>query len=201
MQKILAWDWPVRIGHWLMVAGFIVAWLTAESESLRLVHALAGATMMAVAAFRLVWGIIGSRTARFSDFLRGPAAVRDYLLSLLRLQPAHFTGHNPAGGWAIVLLLATALLTGASGWALYNDLGGHWLEDLHEVLASAMLLVVIVHLAGVFSGSVLHGENLARAMLNGYKAGRLEEAIPSARPLAAALLLLWTGAAAWWLVR
>ena len=80
MQKILAWDWPVRIGHWLMVGGFILAWLTSESESLRLVHALAGATVMAVAAFRLVWGVVGSRTARFSDFVRGPAAVRSYLL-------------------------------------------------------------------------------------------------------------------------
>ena len=201
MQKILAWDWPVRIGHWLMVGGFILAWLTSESESLRLVHALAGATVMAVAAFRLVWGVIGSRTARFSDFLRGPAAVRTYLLGLLRLQPAHFTGHNPAGGWAILLLLGCALLTGASGWAIYNDLGGHWLEELHEGLASAMLLVVIVHLAGVLSGSVLHGENLVRAMLNGFKLGHREEAIPSARPLAAVALLLWTGAAAWWLVR
>jgi len=201
MQKILAWDWPVRIGHWLMVGGFVLAWLTSESESLRLVHALAGATVMAVAAFRLVWGVVGSRTARFSDFVRGPAAVRTYLLGLLRLQPAHFTGHNPAGGWAILLLLGFALLAGASGWAIYNNLGGHWLEELHEGLASAMLLVVIVHLAGVFSGSVLHGENLVRAMVNGLKLGDREEAIPSARPLAAIALLLWTGAAAWWLVR
>ena len=201
MQKILAWDWPVRIGHWLMVGGFILAWLTSESESLRLVHALAGATVMAVAVFRLVWGVIGTRTARFSDFVRRPAAVHTYLLGLLRLQPAHFTGHNPAGGWAILLLLGCALLAGSSGWAIYNDLGGHWLEELHEGLASAMLLVVIVHLAGVFSGSVLHGENLVRAMLNGFKLGHREEAIPSARPLAAVALLLWTGAAAWWLVR
>mgnify|MGYP001765647671 CR=1 FL=1 len=201
MQKILAWDWPVRIGHWLMVGGFILAWLTSESESLRLVHALAGATVMAVAAFRLVWGVIGTRTARFSDFVRGPAAVRTYLLGLLRLQPAHFTGHNPAGGWAILLLLGFALLAGASGWAIYNDLGGHWLEELHEGLAALMLLVVFTHLAGVISGSVLHGENLVRAMLSGYKAGPANEAIASARPLAAGLLLAWTGAAVWWLVR
>lgn len=201
MPKILAWDWPVRIGHWLMVVGFILAWLTAESESLRLVHAVAGATVLAAATFRALWGIVGSRTARFSDFVRGPAAVRDYLLGLLRLQPAHFTGHNPAGGWAIVLLLGFAVLAGASGWAIYNDLGGHWLEELHEGFASAMLAVVVVHIVGVVSGSVLHGENLVRAMINGYKNGRSDEAIASARPLAAVALLVWIAGAVWWLVR
>ena len=199
MQKILAWDWPVRIGHWLMVGGFILAWLTSESESLRLVHALAGATVMAVAVFRLVWGVIGTRTARFSDFVRRPAAVHTYLLGLLRLQPAHFTGHNPAGGWAIVALLVLAILTGLAGWATYNELGGHWLEEVHEALAATMLTVVIVHVAGVLSGSLVHGENLVRAMVDGQKDGTPEQAIRSARPLAAALLLAWVAIAGWWI--
>ena len=120
------------------------------------------------------------------------------LLAVLRLFVAPL---KLAGKLLVNTLLGFALLAGASGWAIYNDLGGHWLEELHEGLASAMLLVVIVHLAGVLSGSVLHGENLVRAMLNGFKLGHREEAIPSARPLAAVALLLWTGAAAWWLVR
>ena len=89
MQKILVWDWPVRLGHWLMVGGFALAWLTGDSETFRLVHVGAGATVLAVAAFRLPWGFIGSRYARFVDFVRGPAAVKDYFFSLLRLQPAH----------------------------------------------------------------------------------------------------------------
>lgn len=199
MQKILVWDWPVRIGHWLMVAGFTLAWLTAESETFRLVHALAGGTVVAGAAFRLLWGLIGTRHARFTDFVRGPQRVVAYLGSLLKLQPEHHAGHNPAGGWAILALLALGTLTGISGWAHYNDLGGHWLEEVHEELATAMLLVVIVHLAGVFSGSLAHGENLVRAMLTGRKAGRPDEAIASARPLAAIVLLAWVGAAAWWL--
>lgn len=199
MKKILIWDWPVRIGHWLMVAGFVIAWLTAESESFRLLHAWAGGTVLAVAAFRLLWGLVGSRHARFASFVRGPRAVLDYLASLLRLQPAHHAGHNPAGGWAIVALLGLGILTGISGWAHYNEIGGHWLEDVHEGLASAMLTVVIVHLAGVFSGSLLHGENLVRAMLTGRKSGSPEEAIASARPLAAVVLLAWVAAAGWWL--
>jgi cytochrome b len=197
MQKILVWDWPVRLGHWLMVGGFCLAWLTGDSETFRLVHVAAGATVFGVATFRLPWGFIGSRYARFVDFVRGPGAVKDYLASLLRLEPAHHVGHNPAGGWAIVLLLALAILTSLAGWAIYNDLGGHLLEELHEGLAAAMLTLVFVHLAGVLSGSLLHGENLVRAMITGRKQGEAESAIPSARPLAAILLLAWVAGAGW----
>lgn len=197
MAKILVWDWPVRLGHWLMAGGFCLAWLTGDSESLRLVHVVAGATVLGVATFRLPWGFIGTRYARFIDFVRGPTAVKEYLGSLIRLEPAHQVGHNPAGGWAIVLLLAGAILTSLAGWAIYNDLGGHWLEELHEGLAAAMLTLVLVHLIGVFSGSLLHGENLVRAMLDGHKQGTPENAIPSARPLAAVLLLAWVGTVGW----
>ena len=87
MQKILVWDWPVRIGHWLMAAGFALAWLTAESESLRLVHVLAGATVVAIAAFRLLWGLVGTRHARFADFVHGPRAVAAYLAGSEQVEP------------------------------------------------------------------------------------------------------------------
>ena len=199
MQKILVWDWPVRLGHWLMVGGFILAWLTSESETFRLLHVISGATVLAVATFRLPWGFIGSRYARFVDFVRGPRAVKDYAAGLLKLEPAHHVGHNPAGGWAIVLLLGLAILTGLSGWANYNDIGGGFLEELHEGLAVTMLTVVFIHIAGVLSGSLMHGENLVRAMLNGRKQGMPGEAIRSARPLAGALLLVWVAVAGWWI--
>ncbi|MFZ2973952.1 MAG: cytochrome b/b6 domain-containing protein [Ferribacterium limneticum] len=199
MKNILVWDWPVRLGHWLMVGGFILAWLTSESETWRLVHAFSGSVVIAVALFRLPWGFIGSRYARFVDFVRGPGSVVDYLRSLIRLEPDHHTGHNPAGGWAIMLLLGLGISTGLVGWAMYNELGGEWLEDLHEGLAATMLTVVFIHVAGVISGSLLHGENLVRAMITGHKQGSPEEAIPSARPLAAIFLLVWVSAASWWL--
>lgn len=199
MQKILVWDWPVRLGHWLMVGGFIIAWLTAESETFRLAHAVSGGMVLAVATFRLPWGFIGSRYARFVDFVRGPTALKEYAVGLLKLEPEHHVGHNPAGGWAIVLLLGLGILTGLAGWANYNDLGGNLLEELHEGLAATMLTVVIVHLIGVASGSLLHGENLVRTMITGCKNGLPEQAIPSARPIAAALLLIWVAAASWWI--
>ncbi len=197
MKKILVWDWPVRLGHWLMAGGFCVAWLTADSETFRLVHVVSGAIVLGVATFRLPWGFIGSRYARFVDFVRSPTAVKDYLGGLLKLEPAHHAGHNPAAGWAIVALLGFAILTSLSGWAMYNEIGGDLLEELHEALATAMLIVVFIHLAGVFSGSLLHGENLVRAMFTGLKNGLPEEAISSARPLAAVLLLVWIAATAW----
>jgi cytochrome b len=199
MQKILVWDWPVRLGHWLMVGGFIIAWLTAESETFRLVHAVSGGIVLAVATFRLPWGFIGTRYARFVDFVRGPTALKEYASSLLKLEPEHHVGHNPAGGWAIVLLLGLGILTGLAGWANYNDIGGNLLEELHEGLAATMLTVVIVHLIGVASGSLLHGENLVRTMITGFKNGLPEQAIPSARPIVAALLLIWVAAASWWI--
>ena len=102
MKKILVWDLPVRLGHWLMVGGFALAWATGDSESLRLVHVFAGSTVMAVAAYRLLWGIVGSRHARFADFVRGPRKAVGYLKSLLQARPPHYAGHNPAAGLAIV---------------------------------------------------------------------------------------------------
>lgn len=197
MQKILVWDWPVRIGHWLMAAGFGLAWLTAESETFRLVHVISGATVFAIATFRLIWGVVGTRYARFGDFVFGPQTVRRYLASLRHGQPEHRTGHNPAGGWAIIALLGLGILTSTSGWAIYNDVGGHLLEELHEGLAATLLTVVVIHLAGVISGSLLHGENLVRSMITGWKNGQPGEAIASSRPLAALLLLIWIALAGW----
>ncbi|HZV53968.1 MAG TPA: cytochrome b/b6 domain-containing protein, partial [Rhodocyclaceae bacterium] len=96
-HRILVWDLPVRLGHWLMAGGFAVAWLTGESEEWRLMHVLAGGTVVGVALFRLLWGIVGSRYARFGNFVKSPRAALAYLKSLLGPSPQHHVGHNPAG--------------------------------------------------------------------------------------------------------
>lgn len=196
-SKVLIWDLPVRIGHWLMVACFVTAWLTAESEELRLVHVFAGGAMVGIVLFRILWGLIGSHYARFIDFVRGPGAVIAYLKSLTGSSPQHWVGHNPAGGLAIIALLCLVLASGASGWLNYQDIGGEWMEELHEGAVNTLLAVVLVHLAGVFVGSLAHGENLPRAMVTGKKLAHGSDAISSARPGAAIFLLIWASVVAW----
>ncbi len=201
MDRILVWDWPTRVGHWLMALSFLIAYVTGESEAWRLVHAMAGGALAAIVVFRLVWGVLGSRHARFASFVRGPAAAWRYLGGLARGRATHHTGHNPAGAWAILALLGLALLTTLSGWLYYQDMGGDWLESMHEATAGIMLGVVAVHLAGVLLGSLAHGENLAAAMLTGYKRGPAAEAIARSWAWLAWLLPGFALLGAWWLSR
>jgi cytochrome b len=173
-SKILVWDAPVRAFHWLLVISFVGAYLSAESETWRLLHVTLGYTMGGLIGFRLVWGVLGTRYARFGSFVRGPSAVRSYVKGLVAGRPAHFIGHNPAGALAIVLLLLGAAIV-ASGYAVYNEIGGELLGELHEVVGNAMLVVVGVHMVGVAAASYLHRENLPRSMVTGVKQGHVSE--------------------------
>jgi cytochrome b len=170
-ERTLVWDLPTRAFHWLLALSFAGAWLTAESERWRDIHVLLGYTVAALIVFRLLWGVFGTRYARFASFTLDPRAVFDYLKSLATRTPRHYFGHNPAGSWAIVAMLALLALTAATGWAAYAELGPEWLEDLHEGAANATLALVLVHVAAVFASSLLHRENLVGAMVTGYKPG------------------------------
>jgi len=197
-KSVLVWDAPVRVFHWLLALSFAGAYLTAESERWALVHVTLGYTTGGLVVFRLLWGLLGTRYARFADFVRGPQAIARYLRSLLRGQPEHHTGHNPAGALVIVLLLLLTGITAASGWATYNELGGDWLREVHESIANLMLGLVGVHLVGVLVSSWLHRENLVRAMVTGHKPGATEQGIRRAwRMLAALMLAAVLGF--WWL--
>jgi cytochrome b len=197
--RILVWDLPVRVFHWLLAASFAGAFLTAESERVRDVHVALGYTFAGLLAFRLVWGAVGSRYARFASFAFGPAAVVAYLKSLLARRPQHHVGHNPAGSWVIYALVVLGMAIGASGYAVYDDAGGKWMESLHEGAANAMLALVIVHIAGVVVSSFAHRENLVAAMVTGYKNGSPHESIGRTRwatavALAAAVGMFWGAA-------
>ena len=197
-QKIRVWDAPVRVFHWLLVLSFAGAYFTAESEVWRLVHVTLGYTLGGLLAFRLVWGVIGTRYARFVNFVRGPGAVVQYLKSLRRGRPEHHLGHNPAGAVAILLLMALGLGIVATGYASYNDLGPGWLAELHDLLANAMVLVIVGHLAGVVTASLQHRENLLRSMVTGFKTGAAAQGIQrSWTALAVIMVLVVLGF--WWL--
>jgi cytochrome b len=196
--RILVWDAPVRVFHWLLVLSFAGAYLTAESERWRLVHVTLGYTMAGLVAFRVLWGLMGTRHARFATFVRGPAAALRYLASMRQGRPEHHTGHNPAGALAIVALLVLAVVVAASGWGVYNDVAGDALEELHEGAANFMLTLVVVHVVAVLLSSWLHRENLIGAMISGRKPGTPQDGIRSAwRSVAALLLAAVLGF--WWL--
>jgi cytochrome b len=197
-ERILIWDAPVRVFHWLLALSFFGAYLTAESERWRLVHVTLGYTAGGLVVFRLLWGLFGTRHARFADFVRGPKAVLRYLGSLLRGQPEHHAGHNPAGALAIVALLGLTCITVLLGWANYSELGGEWVEEGHELAANLMLLVVGVHVGAVVLASWLHRENLVRAMVTGRKLGSAPEGIRRAWGLLAAVMLAAV-LGFWWL--
>jgi cytochrome b len=200
-RPILVWDAPVRVFHWLLAACFLGAFVTAENDRLLQLHVTLGYTVGGLVVFRLLWGLLGTRHARFASFVRGPRAVADYLKALRDGQPLHPVGHNPAGAWAIVALLAGAMLVVASGWATLGSPDGGWLEDLHEGSANALLALVAVHVLGVLVGSRLHHQNLVRSMLTGRQLGRAEDGIQQAwRSVAALMVVAVAGFWSWqWL--
>ncbi|QLQ30676.1 MAG: cytochrome b/b6 domain-containing protein [Candidatus Thiothrix singaporensis] len=118
-NQVKVWDPLVRIFHWSLVLAFAAAYLTGEEwDDWEEVHEFAGYAAVGLILFRIVWGFVGSQYARFSDFLYGPKTVIEYLKSLLTTHPKHYLGHNPAGGWMVMLLLAGVLVTGVTGLKL-----------------------------------------------------------------------------------
>lgn len=196
-QKILVWDAPTRLFHWLMVLCFAGAWLTSEGNRLLGVHLTLGYTMVALVGWRVLWGVLGTRYARFANFVRGPQAIGAHLRDMLRPAVSHPVGHNPLGAVSIVLMLTLTLLLVASGWIYFSG-GPRLLKDMHEGSAALMLAVVGVHVAGVVFASLMQRENLARSMVNGRKRGQPADAIRwSWWPLA--VLLLGAVLSFWWL--
>jgi cytochrome b len=188
-QRILVWDLPTRIFHWTLVLSFTGTFITGESERWRDIHVLLGYTVLGLIAFRLIWGFVGTRYARFAEFVRSPAYVIRYLARLARGQAEYPVGHNPVGAVAILLLLLLGIASGVSGWAVYEEIGGDWLEALHEYTSNTLLAVVFAHIAGVLVSSYRQGENLVVAMITGKKQGEAHQAISGSYPLIALLLL------------
>ncbi|MBI5107328.1 MAG: cytochrome b/b6 domain-containing protein [Rhodocyclales bacterium] len=171
---VRVWDLPTRLFHWSLVASFATAFITSDSEKWRDIHVIAGYCLAGLIAFRILWGFVGGGYSRFAEFLPTPTKVIGYLKSLLAGKPQHYVGHNPAGAVAIFLLLGAGIITAASGYATYNELGGHFMEEVHEVAADGMMTMVVIHLAGVLVSSWLHRENLVKAMITGWKTLRNE---------------------------
>lgn len=194
--RVRIWDPLVRIFHWSLVAAVAVAWLTADEWQTK--HEVAGYTVAGLVAFRLVWGLVGSRYARFAQFLKGPGKTLAYVGDMARGRERRYLGHNPAGAAMVVALLVTLSGTAFTGWLLADEtrlailpampaiVAPAWadegdgeqgqrgdvenaLEEVHEALANAILLLAALHVGGVVLASLRHRENLARAMVTGAK--------------------------------
>lgn len=203
-QQVKVWDITVRIFHWALVVGFIIAYVSGEEEDL--LHIYSGYIVFALILFRILWGFIGTRYARFWNFVYGPEATATYVKSIFSGKPIHYLGHNPIGGWMVILMLVSLFAVSWSGLELYASEGkgplanadisliNHALangdddderdehdddenepeddefwEDIHEALAEITLFLVFAHIIGVLIASVIHKENLVRAMITGKK--------------------------------
>lgn len=178
---VFVWDPLVRVGHGMLVILFFVAYLT-DDDFLTL-HTWAGYGVAGYVVVRLVWGVVGPRHARFSDFACGPRAALRYLGQLVSFQAPRHMGHSPAGGFMVLVMLAILAATTVSGIVLLaleenagplaswlgGSGGGGWIEEVHEALANVMLTLIVLHVAGVLVASLVHGENLIRAMITGRK--------------------------------
>jgi cytochrome b len=180
--NVRVWDPFVRIFHWSLVLSFTVAWLS--GEEVETLHAWAGYAVIGLVLLRLVWGLIGTRYARFSDFVYPPAQVKAFVGDTLRLRARRYLGHNPAGGAMIILMLLCLVLVSVTGLAVYGIEAGagplsmlagssgaleEVFEETHEFLANLMVLLVVIHVAGVMVESLIHRDNLVKAMFTGRK--------------------------------
>ena len=217
--RLFVWDAPTRVFHWSLLALVAIAWATAESDSdfWFQVHLAAGYGVLGLLVFRLIWGFAGARYALFTSFVRPWRAVLDYTKQLACLKPPHSIGHNPLGGWMVLLLLA--MLAAIVGTGLF----GAEIEDgvqkfagplahlvsagtasalieLHDELFDILLVLVAIHVAGVVADMVLTRDNLIRAMITGFKtvdtanANAGTETVPYGRmaiAVAVALAAIW----------
>jgi cytochrome b len=169
---VAVWDPFVRVFHWCLVTSFAVAWLS--SAQWDAVHEWFGYAAALLVAFRLFWGLVGTRHARFSDFVYSPSVVVSYLKEILAKREPRYLGHNPAGGAMILALLAAMAATALTGWLETTDayFGVAWVQDTHSYLAHAILVLAAFHVGGVALASLRHKENLVRAMITGLKKTR-----------------------------
>jgi cytochrome b len=203
-RKVAIWDAPIRLFHWCLVLLIAACWLT-ESLGWMPLHFLCGEAVLALILFRVVWGFVGSDTARFGFFLRSPAEALRHLAHLPRREPDTEVGHNAAGGWMVLGLLGLLLVQ--TGTGLFSNDDDSFTEgplrhsvskelsdrisDVHEWTFTLIEIAVVLHVLAIVVYLVLKGHNLVRPMIFGTK--DLPDTIPAPRlvsPMAAAAILL-----------
>jgi cytochrome b len=192
MARILVYDLPTRLFHWLLAFGFLSALVIAqfadEHSSLFPYHTLIGLVLGMVLILRVVWGGVGTRYARFGSFLFGPGEVIRHFKGALAGGGKRYVGHNPGSGYAAFAMLALTLVIVASGVLMSR--GGEALEEIHSAATYVLLALVVVHLVGILVHTLRHRENISASMVSGAKRGDPGDAIGSAKPITSVAIIL-----------
>jgi len=214
IPHVRVWDAPTRLFHWTIVILVFVSWLSAD-QGFMTVHLCSGLALLALLLFRIGWGLIGSTTARFRDFLHPPRTV----LAYLRRGEGLYAGHNPAGGLMVIALIAVLLAQAVTGLfandglhfsgplaLLVSDDTSTWLTNLHGTIFNVILLLVWCHVVAVGFYLFVKGHNLVKAMVTGKKPHThvpADARIAFTRPaiaLVLLLLVLTAGGVAWFMI-
>jgi cytochrome b len=189
-KRVPVWDLPTRLLHWLLSASFLGAMVIAlaadDDGALFQMHMMLGLTAAFVVLLRVVWGVIGTRYARFGSFIFGPSALLRYLKSVFTRVGERHAGHNPGSAYAIYAMLILTIGLAVTGVLQQTR---EPLEELHEILAYLMLLTVAMHVTGLVLHTIRHRENIALSMLDGKKEADAQQAIASPGLLAGVLVL------------
>ena len=215
-RKVLVWDLPLRVFHWTLVLLIVSQIVTVSIGGNAMeYHVLGGYAILTLVVFRIVWGLLGTPTARFVNFLRGPQAVLRYARSLASREPEQVTGHNPLGGWSVVAMLISTLVQAVSGlfaddeimttgplWKYVSEDAASLANVIHETNAVVLLTLICIHLAAILFYLLRKKENLIKPMFTGSK--QLSDSnSESLRPLQGtlqALIVLAICAVATWVV-
>ena len=163
------WDLFVRVFHWTLVSCVLLNYFLLEEGEAP--HEWAGYLAAALVTARIVWGFIGSRHARFSDFFPTPGRLRQHLQAMRSGRPEHHWGHNPLGALMMFLLMGLVIALGITGWMQGTDtyFGEEWLQELHELLSHALLIAAGLHAASAILMGRLERTRLVKAMVTGVK--------------------------------
>jgi len=172
MNRQLVYDLPTRLFHWLFAGLFLTAFIianTVDDDSLWFsYHSLAGLTLGFLVLLRIVWGVFGTQHARFTDFALNPLALVGYFKGMLSDEKKRWAGHNPASSWASIIMMLLALGLATTGYLMASG-NEDAFEDIHELLADAFIVVVVLHVAGVVFHSMRHREMIGLSMVDGKK--------------------------------
>jgi cytochrome b len=183
-------DAPTRVFHWLMALCFAGAYATAEGERWRLVHVTLGYSLVGLLGFRIVWGLVGPKPARFSSWWGKLKALPGLVSQLQRGQWPATGVQNLGMSLAVVGVLLSVVLTTTTGWITYQAFTGEWMQEVHEFAGNLLLAIVLGHIALVLGLSALRRRNLVMPMLSGRTPGRGPDLVRRNRGWLAALMLV-----------